>query len=298
MMEVWLIMAVNTFTDIYKQISGCSIQADIYQSEKEDASVVVFIHGGALIWGSRVNLDHRQIALYLEAGFSVVSIDYRLAPESKIASIIEDIQDALIWISTAGAEKYGLNGDRLAVVGSSAGGYLSLMSGTFSRKPKAIVSFYGYGDLLGDWYCKPSPFYCRQPMVSLEEARGCVGQTIRSEGATDRFKFYLHCRQQGIWTSEVSGYDVYADRKQVIEYCPAYCAGVDYPPTLLLHGDLDTDVPYQQSVIMTQKLNHVGVANRLITLEGKGHGFDYEMEDPAVRNAFTDVIQFLGMHLA
>lgn len=291
-------MAAHKFTDIYKQTAACSIQADIYQNELKGMPVIVLVHGGALIWGSRADYSQRQIGRYLEAGFSVVSIDYRLAPESKIASIVEDIQDALIWVGTDGADQYGYDGNRLAVVGCSAGGYLSLMSGTFSRKPKAIVSFYGYGDLLGDWYCKPSPHYCRQPLASREEAYGCVGEAMRSEGATDRYRFYLYCRQQGIWTTEVSGYDIDAERNQVIQYCPAYCAGVDYPPTLLLHGDLDTDVPYQQSVIMAEKLTNVGVVHRLITLVGKGHGFDDEMKSPDVQNAFTDVIQFLGKYLA
>ena len=291
-------MAVHKFTDIYKQIAGCSIQADIYQNEKKGMPVIVLIHGGALIWGSRADFNQSQIVRYLEAGFSVVSIDYRLAPETKIVSIVKDIDDALIWIGTDGAEKYGYDGNKLAVVGCSAGGYLSLMSGTSSRKAKAIVSFYGYGDLLGDWHCKPSPHYCRQPLVSREEAYRYVGDTILSEGPGDRYKFYLYCRQQGIWTSEVSGYDIYAERNQVIQYCPAYCAGVDYPPTLLLHGDLDTDVPYQQSVIMAEKLTQVGVVHRLITLVGKGHGFDYEIESPDVQHAFTDVIQFLGKYLA
>ena len=50
--------------------------------------------------------------------------------------------------------------------------------------------------------------------------------------------------------------------------------------------------------IMAEKLTQVGVVHRLITLVGKGHGFDYEIESPDVQHAFTDVIQFLGKYLA
>jgi len=104
-------------------------------------------------------------------------------------------------------------------------------------------------------------------------------------------------RQNGIWTSEVSGYDIIADRDKLIQFCPAYCAREDYPPTLLIHGDEDTDVPHAQSVIMAQALTKLGVNNKLITLKGKGHAFDYDMNDVNVQAAFVQVINFLKEHL-
>lgn len=291
-------MSVNKTTYVYKTTQECVIKADIYLCDKKDAPVIVFIHGGALIWGSRQDIKPAQAGMYLEAGFSVVSIDYRLAPETKIDFIVEDVQDAIKWVSSEGKFEHGLNPDRLAVIGNSAGGYLSLVAGTFPSKPKAIVSFYGYGDILGDWYCKPSEFYLKQPEVSRSDAYGSIGSDPLSEGKGNRFKYYLYLRQQGIWTSEVSGYDIVSDRCRLLELCPAYSAKSDYPPTLLLHGDMDTDVPYDQSVIMAQKLTSLNVENRLITLVGKGHAFDYDMNDIHVREAFAEVIKFLKEHLA
>lgn len=291
-------MDTNKCTYVYKRIGDCSVKADIYFNDAKDAPVIVFIHGGALIWGSREDINPRQVELYREAGFSVVSIDYRLAPETALNSIIEDVQDAIEWICSEGKSKFGLNSDKLAVVGSSAGGYLSLVAGMLSDKPKAIVSLYGYGDILGDWYSKPSEFYCQQTGITREEALHCVGDKILSEGKVERFNYYLYCRQHGIWPQEVSGYDIITDRYKLIELCPAYNVSKKCPPTLLLHGDIDTDVPYMQSVIMTQKLNDTGVYNRLITLEGKGHAFDYNMSDEAVQAAFVDVITFLNKYLA
>ncbi|MEZ6144650.1 MAG: prolyl oligopeptidase family serine peptidase [Planctomycetaceae bacterium] len=47
--------------------------------------------------------------------------------------------------------------NRLAVMGGSAGGYLTLMTGFVHPRPKVLAAFWGYGDLLGDWYTKPSP---------------------------------------------------------------------------------------------------------------------------------------------
>jgi len=290
-------MNINKETHIYKETTDCLIKADVYFNDVREAPVIIYIHGGALIWGSRENIDPRQIEIYRKAGFSIVSIDYRLAPETPLNLIVEDVRDALLWVCSEGKSKYGFNSDKLAVVGCSAGGYLSLMTGTLKSKPKAIVSFYGYGDIIGDWYCKPSKFYCQQPIVSREEAYSCIGDKIISEGNRDRFKYYLYCRQNGIWTSEVSGYDIIADRNKLIQFCPAYCAREDYPPTLLIHGDEDTDVPHAQSVIMAQALTKLGVNNKLITLKGKGHAFDYDMNDVNVQAAFVQVINFLKEYL-
>ena len=77
---------------------------------------------------------------YNQAGFSVFSIDYRLAPESRLPEIVEDVRDALAWLKQEGLSRFDLDVSRIAVAGSSAGGYLGLMTGTFADKPTAIVS--------------------------------------------------------------------------------------------------------------------------------------------------------------
>jgi acetyl esterase/lipase len=234
----------------------------------------------------------------VKAGFAIASIDYRLAPETKIDFIMEDIQDALQWVRDEGARIFNWDVDRVAVVGGSAGGYLSLMTGTFAAKPRAIVSFYGYGDILGDWYTKPSEHYCRtQPLYTPEEAWASVGKRITASGSSKRYKFYFYCRQQGIWPEAVSGYNTQTNREKLLRFCPAYNVQAGYPPTLLLHGDKDTDVPYEQSVQMSQVLQQHGIENELITIQGGGHGFDDNMKDPTVKRAIDRVVEFLNQHL-
>jgi len=71
----------------------------------------------------------------------------------------------------------------------------------------------------------------------------------------------------------------------------------DYPPTLLLHGDNDTDVPYEQSVLMARELERRGVQHELVTLTGRGHGFDGPMWDPVVAQTFDRVLAFLHQQL-
>jgi dipeptidyl aminopeptidase/acylaminoacyl peptidase len=66
---------------------------------------------------------------------------------------------------------------------------------------------------------------------------------------------------------------------------------------LLLHGDKDTDVPYEQSVVMAEALARAGVEHQLLTIPDGGHGFDYRMEDPVVTGAFEQVLAFLKQHV-
>ena len=82
-------------------------------------------------------------------------------------------------------------------------------------------------------------------------------------------------------------------------HCPIRNVTKDYPPTLLLHGDVDTDVPYQQSVDMAGELKRVGVEHELLTFKGYGHGFDGKgFRDAEVAAAFTRIEAFLKKHLA
>jgi dipeptidyl aminopeptidase/acylaminoacyl peptidase len=105
----------------------------------------------------------------------------------------------------------------------------------------------------------------------------------------------MYCRQNGLWPLLVAGHDPVKERKEFDRFCPVRNVTKDYPPTLLLHGDNDTDVPYQQSVDMAAELKRVGVEHELVTIKGGGHGFDggKGMEDPRVVAAFERVDAFL-----
>ena len=294
-------MPLTPTTFVYKTAGDCQIKADVYRSSQTSApaAAVVYIHGGCLIYGSRKHINPKHLELYLQAGYTVISIDYRLAPESKLPEIIEDLRDAFRWIFISGPDQFSIDPQRIAVVGHSAGGYLALMSGCcVDPHPVAIVSFYGYGDIIGDWYSKPDPFYCGQPPVSEEEAgRLTIGPVI-SEPYEGRGKdnLYLYCRQNGLWPQEVGGYDPTEKPAFFVQYCPLPNVTSDHPPTLLLHGTQDTDVPYQQSVLMKEAFARNNVEHELITMEGRGHGFDAEMDDPTVKAAFNKVLTFLDLH--
>ena len=82
----------------------------------------------------------------------------------------------------------------------------------------------------------------------------------------------MHCRQQGIWPNEVAGHDPHTEPQWFDPYCPLRNVTAQYPPTFLVHGTADTDVPYAESKNMAAKLAESGVGHEFITVAGAGHG--------------------------
>ncbi len=284
----------------YKQVGDLEIKADVYRADDEVVRpVVVWIHGGALIMGGRSGIDARVKKMFLEAGYALVSIDYRLAPETRLPAILEDIEDAFRWIREKGPELFHIDASKIAVLGGSAGGYLTLAAGyRVKPRPTVLVAFWGYGDLIGDWYSQPSPHPRHQsPKMTEEQARWQVsGPAIANakDRQGDGGAFYQFCRQRGIWPQEVSGWDPHTEAQKYYPYMPVKNVTSQYPPTLLIHGTKDTDVPYEQSVLMADQFRTFGVDHALITIAGGEHGLaggDPKEIDRAYEQAFRFVHQ-------
>src|SRR5262249_3562988 len=148
--------------------------------------------------------DRRVRKHVLEADHALISLDYRLAPETHLAEIIHDIEDAFAWIRQKGPRLSNIDPDRIAVAGGSAGGYLTLTSGfRVHPRPVALFSLYGYGDLIGDWYSTPSPHpRHHHSQLTREEAFGQVSGPPISDSRDrkgDGGAFYEYCRQTGSW---------------------------------------------------------------------------------------------------
>ena len=231
-------------TMIYKTVGGLRLPADIIHAPgAQRAPAILWLHGGALIRGSRTGLWKAARQRYLQAGFVVFTVDYRLGPETKLPGIVSDVQAAYAWLRS-GAAGPAVDPERVVVLGHSAGGYLTLLSGQWlSPKPAALVSFYGYGDIVGDWYSQPDPFYSQRPLVSDAEAAQAVGQAPLSasdpSNNDQRGRYYLYTRQRGLWPQALTGHDPAREPEFFDPYCPVRHVTADYPPVMLLHGDAD-----------------------------------------------------------
>ena len=281
--------AAKTFT--YKTLAPKSedLQADVYRPSGDgNRPVIIFIHGGALMMGDR-KMTARPGSLLeamLNAGYVVVSIDYRLAPQVKLPTIIEDVQDAYDWVRKRGPELFRADADQIFVMGQSAGGYLTQMTGfCVQPRPRGLVSFWGYGDIVGEWYSRPDAFYRQQPLVTKEEA----------EQPGSR-KLYLYCRQQGLWPKVVTGHDPDTEPRAFDPFCPVRNVTKEYPPTLLIHGTKDTDVPYALSVQMDKELTIKGVPHEIITIPDGIHGFRRKVDAEIEARTYKQVVEFLDKY--
>jgi acetyl esterase/lipase len=272
--------AAGPGANTYKIVGACNIKADVHWATGgvTNRPAVMWLHGGALIFGSRWNIggiDKSFITRLVKQGFVVVSIDYRLAPETKLPGIIEDVQDAWRWLHKS-SHDLGIDPKRIATAGGSAGGYLTLTTGfCLNPRPRALAAFYGYGDITTPWYSEPYEFYRRGGLISRAEAlKSVTNEPLCEEpGGNSRGRFYMYCRQQGIWPKEVAGHDPKAEPKWFDPYCPIRNVTAKYPPTFMAHGTDDKDVPYEESKNMNDQLAKASVAHELMTIPGAGHGF-------------------------
>ena len=237
---------VSIKTCTYKKVGDLEIKVDVHRLDDNIIRpVLVRIHGGALIMGHREWVG-KVYERFLQAGYAIISTDYRLAPETKLAAIIKDLEDVFVWIREKGSKLFRVDTSKIAVTGDSAGGYLTLTSG-FRVKPlpTVLAAFYGYGDLIGDWYSTPSKHHKGEitEQEALQHVRGSPISDSRGKG--DRPAFYRYCRKHGLWPKAVSGWDPFTEAEKFFPYMPVKNITDDYPPTMLIHGTNDTYVPIQ-----------------------------------------------------
>ncbi len=264
----WLSRAYRVSPNItYKTASNAEQRVDVYANR--DTSVarptIIYIHGGGWVGGSKEG-SVLNIAPYLEMGFNVVNVSYRLGRIARAPAAVEDCRCALRWVAR-NAERYGFDTDRIVVTGHSAGGHLSLSTGMLTTdagfdaeciagaEPKvaAIVNFYGITDVADLMYGKPNQ----------------KGYTVS-------------------WLGSQMNRDQIAKAVSPIHFVRA-----DQPAVLTIHGDADRVVPYAHAVELHKRLEAAGVANQLHTVAGGGHGGFTQEQTAAIDSAIRE---FLGKH--
>jgi dipeptidyl aminopeptidase/acylaminoacyl peptidase len=222
----------------------------------------------------------------------------------KLPAIAEDVIDAIDWIRKTGPKAFHADPKRIVIAGGSAGGYLTMLSGIKVKPaPRALVAYWGYGDVDGDWYTKPARFYRDNfPIIDKDAAFAAVGKKVltgtdgKDPAQKDRGLFYRYLRQNGMWTKVVTGFDPKTEKSKLDPYCPVRNITAKYPPILMIHGTKDDDVPYELSADMARELARQKVAHELVTVPDAGHGLSggkRELIDKANRRA----LDFIREHL-
>jgi pimeloyl-ACP methyl ester carboxylesterase len=185
----------------------------------------------------------------------------------------------------------------LSSAGGSAGGYLT---------PMAASAWKGACEL----WCPTSDTVTSSDRVTRNLTRlsapgACVeggGLQVRRWQRSVRFfpgqpsaEIYLYCRQNGLWPKQVGGHDPRTDAKWFDQYCPVQNVTARYPPTVLIHGTDDTDVPYSLAQQMDAELSRAGVEHEFITVSGAGHGLTGAKPEEIAQVA-SRAVQFVQTH--
>ncbi len=233
---------------------------------------VVYVHGGGFTGGDKKGLPKPLFDRLSAAGFNWVSVNYRLAPRYPFPAETDDVERAIAYLK-AHASEYKIDPHRLVLMGASAGGHLVSFVGVKhnpANRVAAVVSFYGEHDLVNrtkpqtDCVMDGKVIHTAQPTVCLSPG----------------LKAFLDIN------------DVNADTAKVIrEASPVTYVSKDMPPYLLVHGDKDLNVPYEQSVLMCAAMKEVGANCEILTVKGGGHGgWD---EDPSMQGYVQQVLDWL-----
>lgn len=232
----------------YLKANNYESKLDVYTPTKTSAHVptVIYIHGGGWVGGSRNGIV-LEILPYLEMGWAVVNLDYRLANVSPAPAAVEDCRCALKWVID-NAKTYQFDTDRIIVTGRSAGGHLALMTALLTTSANL------------DWGC----YYDEQP----RELK--VAAVINWYGPTDVADL---AAGPNLRTWAASWLGANPDRLEIAKrVSPLNYVRKGLPPILTIHGDADPIVPYAHALRFHESLEEVGTPNQLLTIKGGGHG--------------------------
>lgn len=243
---------------------------DLYRTKGgKNLPLIINVHGGAFRAGSK---SDGVPAEYLAQGYAVASIDYRLSQDAIYPAQIQDCKAAVRWLR-ANAAKYGMDANRFAAWGSSAGGHLAAMLGTtgdvkafdvgenlhVSSRVQAVVDYFGPTDFL-----------------QMDAHRMPNGQQHDPAGSPE---------------SQLIGGALQDNQERAAQANPITFVTQAAPPFLICHGDADPLVPHHQSELLVAALQKAGVPVSFYTVAGAGHG---GFKDPKVAELTRT---FLAKHL-
>jgi len=253
------------------------LRLDIYSNPHEGLwPAVVMIHGGAWFKGTKSYDNKVFICQALAArGYVVFTIDYRLAPGTKLKGQAEDAMSAVIWVKEH-AKEYGGDPARIGVTGGSAGGHLGALVAWASDDPYFVPT--GRGESAVDSEVLAAALY--YPVLDLD-------QTLREN--THHLTGLAHLLLVG---SVGKRY-----REAIKHLSPSNELDASDPPTLFLTGDADELRLYPQSVEYAEKLKALGRDGRLFTAPGKKHGFTWQYWEPETLASVQAMVDLFDQYL-
>lgn len=281
-------MATKTQTFTYKTAS-VPIHLDVHYPTSPPSTplpLLIWFHGGGLLQGHRAKVAPHHIRGVTKHGYVLVSADYRLCPQVGVAEVVEDVKDCLQWCATELPNQPGLpplDPARIAVSGSSAGGYLALLAGLYcsgSAAPKVVLPIYPITDPFGTFFTEPQT----PPRGKVDKAvvapfldRDAAVQSCNASADSDdpRNNMYGYMMQEAILADLLHlkpGDDTFVVAPQILKKG----SESGFPPTFIVHGDADRFVGVEQADEAVDALKKIGAIVEYERLKGLDHLFDTE----------------------
>jgi len=279
---------------VFGMYSGLALLMDVYRPAVSNGGGIVAIQGSG--WYSPLRYDAAPISArsgviayaqhLAQAGYTVFVINHRAAPRFRFPAPLEDAQRAVRFVRAHAAE-WRIDPLRIGAFGSSSGGHLSELLGTLddagngesshpvereSAKVRAVVALFAPADMI------------RQAQTSKRDA---------------------HVALMGFEYVDPAGRppgSVRADESENVEYrraSPITWVSADDAPMLLMHGDADEVVVFEQSELMAAALRNAGVPNKLIRVPGGRHGENFQLEpgDPRLPDQYGEAVNWFNAYL-
>ncbi len=112
----------------------------------------------------------------------------------------------------------------------------------------------------------------------------------------DGWAFYQYCRQRGLWPKLVGGYDLHSQPEMFSPFMPTKNVTNNYPPTLLIHGVRDTDVPHEQSELMAAEFVKHDVPHVLFSVRNGEHSL-WQGNPEDIKRSRELVLEFIDKHM-
>jgi len=245
-------------TNVYKEVDGQQLHFALYNEDVTTPKpTVILVHGGGWQYGNYLRTNNWP-KLFRDAGYQVISVEYRLAsPDTPTWDKAPmDVRDAVAFIKTY-APKLGIDAQKIALLGQSAGGHLALLEANASLSVRAVVGLYAPTDLSADFKLS----------VDKDAELAFLGGTPSD----------------------------YPERYQAVSVPGHVTASA--PLTLLIQGTSDDLVDTSSSAELAEQLRGLGVKHHLILIPYTGHSFDNQVGGFATQIAEKSVLDFLSQSL-
>ena len=266
-------------TVTYARPGGEELEADVWRppgggpAGEADAAkgrpAVIVVHGGGWRSGERGDFP-RWNAWLASKGYVVFDIDYRLSPPPSWRDAPADVRCAVGWVKE-NAARYGVDPERVALMGRSAGGHLALL--TAYTQGSAPTPGCDARNLQDTGVAAAVAFYPPTDLARLSSL-GYLGGMDRFIGGTQ---------------------DAIPERYRLLS--PVLRVDPRAPPTFLAHGGDDQIVPPGQSELLADRLREAGVPHRLVELPWANHTFDFLWGGWGSQITRSTLQEFLEVHL-